>query len=57
MSTLIRTTDGLTLVNIDSSVVSRPLTEAGTELGERLSVVVAVKLDVVVTVVGGVEGF
>ena len=50
-----RTTDGLTLVYMDSSVVSRPLTEAGTAIVEITPVVVAVELDVEVTLVGEVE--
>jgi hypothetical protein len=43
-----RTTDGLTRLYIDSSVVSIPLTAAGTETGGRVLVALTVELDMVV---------
>jgi hypothetical protein len=45
-----RTTEGLTLVYIDSSNVSRPLTEDGTENEDAALVVIDVELEVVIVV-------
>jgi len=43
-----RTTEGLTRVYIDSSVVSIPLTEAGTETRGKVLVALIVELGIVV---------
>ena len=43
-----RTTEGLTREYIDSRVVSRPFTEAGTEIGGKVVVALIVELGMVV---------